>query len=104
MRQSELLGFNKLLKTLDLEVNFNEKFTKDQNWEDVPFKDLKVLNVSGLPGKPEKSYRNFSTPPNWFQILKCVDEILVINNDYHHKWIGGFTNGGRGTYYVGTES
>ena len=41
MRQSELLGFNKLLKTLDLEVNFNEKFTKDQNWEDVPFEDLK---------------------------------------------------------------
>jgi len=103
MRQSELLGFNKLLKTLDLEVTFNEKFTKDQNWEDVPFKDLKVLNVSCF-GKPEKSYRNFSTPPNWFQILKCVDEILVINNDYHHKWIGGFTNGGRGTYYVQTES
>ena len=77
MRQSELLGFNKLLKTLDLEVNFNERFTKDQNWEDVPFEDLKVLNVSCF-GKLEKSYRNFSTPPNWFQILKCVDEILVI--------------------------
>ena len=103
MRQSELLGFNKLLKTLDLEPNFNENFTKDQNWEDVPFEDLKVLNVSCF-GKPEKSYRNFSTPPNWFQILKCVDEILVINNDYHHKWIGGFINEGRGTYYVSTES
>jgi hypothetical protein len=103
MRQSELYAFNKLLKTLVLEPKFNGEFTKDQNWEDVPFKDLKVLKVPCF-GKPEKSYRNFSTPPNWFQILKCVDEILVINDDYHHKWIGGFTNRGRGTYYVGTES
>lgn len=103
MRQNELLGFNKLLKTLDLEVNFNEKFTKGQNWEDVPFQDLRVLKVSCF-GHGSKCYRNFKTPPNWFEILKCIDEILVMNNDYHHKWIGSFSNEGRGTYIVGTES
>jgi hypothetical protein len=100
MRQNELLGFNKLLKTLDLEVDFNDKFTNGQNWEDVPFHNLKSLKV----GSWNDPYRDFETPPNWFEILKTIDELLVKDNDYHHKWIGGFNHNGRGSYYVSMES
>jgi len=100
MRQNEILGFNKLLKTLDLEVSFNEKFTYDQNWEDVPFQDLKALRV----GYCNDSCKEFKNPPNWFEILKTIDELLIKNNDYHHRWISSFKNEGRGSYHVDIDS
>jgi len=100
MRYNEMKAFNKLLKTLDLEPYLNEKFTYGQNWEDVPFHNLKSLKVDSWG----ESYRDFGTPPNWFEILKTIDELLVKDNDYHHKWISGFNHQGCGSYYVSMDS
>jgi len=91
-------GMGKVLQNISINVDFNEMYSKNHKWSDVPFASAKriMIDTGGRKYKKElpisgydvpklwtpdqyrqmyKNYKSFPTSANWFQIFHTLNDL-----------------------------